>query len=92
MPRKLCAIIATVTFAVLAQPFATSASGKDEFTIRSETLFPVHDYIYVGDNGPACTDQNANMLRYRSDRTLDVCTGQDKGWMPMHVLPKADAQ
>jgi len=60
-----------------------AAPGANGMPMRWDVLLPVRDAVYLGDNPPACADGNANMLSYRRDRTLAICTGSARGWQPV---------
>lgn len=65
----------------------TDATHADGFHAPWEILMPVRDFVYLGDNPPACTDAEANMMAYRRDRTLMICTGDEhgNGWQPVVI-------
>jgi len=74
-------------FLLSACASVTEAPPADGFHIRWDMLLPVHDYIFLGDDPPECTDAEANSLAYRRDHTLLICTGGEhgNGWKPVLI-------
>jgi hypothetical protein len=78
-------------FLLSASASVTAAPHADGFHTHWEILIPVRDYLYLGDNLPECTDARANVMAYRRDRTLMICTGGKRGdgWLPLVIGEKA---
>jgi hypothetical protein len=68
---------------------ATAENARD-FNAHWDLAMPVRDYLYLGDNLPECTDTNANMMAYRRDRSLAICTGTDNGWQTLKIGDATD--
>jgi hypothetical protein len=65
----------------------TEAPHADGFHVHWEILMLTRNYLYLGDNLPECTDAEADMMAYRRDRTLMICTGGEHGddWQPVVI-------
>ena len=83
----LCALL----FLLSACASGTDAQHTDGFHAHWELLMPVRNFLYLGDNLPECTDARANVMAYRRDRTLMICTGgqHGDGWLPVVIGEKS---
>jgi len=62
------------------------------FVVPWKTVVPVRDFIYFGDNPPACTTDTIHQLAYSREKVLSICTGPDRGWQVFVIEDRAVSQ
>lgn len=54
-----------------------------EFIAPNNVSIPVRDYVHLGDKIPECSAERMNQLRWRTSRSLEICSAS--GWLPIRV-------
>lgn len=75
---------------ILLITLGLGACAENKFTTPPSVALPVRSYLYVDDVGPECTHERIRDLRWRADKSLEICSGT--GWQQIRVLGTAGWQ